>query len=76
MKYDIFNISDPEDFSKKALEIFDYQAKKCAIYKKYLESLSRSKPTNIEEIPFLPITFFKNHNVVTEQIKENTPFFL
>ncbi|MFM8241284.1 MAG: acyl transferase [Crocinitomicaceae bacterium] len=76
MKYDIFNISGPEDFSKKALKIFDYQAEKCAVYKKYLESLGRSKPTNIEEIPFLPITFFKNHDVVTENIKENTPFFL
>ncbi|HBW85937.1 MAG TPA: acyl transferase, partial [Crocinitomicaceae bacterium] len=76
MKNDIFNISSPEDFSKKALEIFDYQAEKCTVYKRYLESLGRSKPINIEEIPFLPITFFKNLDVVTEQIKEDTPFFL
>ena len=60
MKHDIFNISGIEDFSIKALEIFDYQSEKCPVYKKYLETLGRPIPTKIEEIPFLPITFFKN----------------
>ena len=76
MKYDIFKLSSSEDFSKKTFNIFDFQSEKCAVYKKYLETLGRPIPTKIEEIPFLPITFFKNHNVVTEQINENTPLFL
>lgn len=50
-----------------ALEIFQLQYLHNAVYKKYVDSL-RINPGNInsiETIPFLPISFFKTHEVIT-----------
>ncbi len=64
----IFDIKNDNIFEKTALEIFNFQAVKNPIYKKYIEYL-KIKPetvTNIREIPFLPIEFFKTKNIVCE----------
>lgn len=56
-------------FEKKALETFYFQSKNCDVYKQYLDLLNIS-PSNIKaisEIPFLPISFFKNHRIVCEK---------
>jgi phenylacetate-coenzyme A ligase PaaK-like adenylate-forming protein len=58
---------DGFDFEKTALEIFRFQATENIVYKKYIEQL-KINPGNINsisEIPFLPIHFFKTHQVVT-----------
>ena len=52
-------------FDNHAVELFKYQAINNKVYKKYLDSLSIN-PTNIRkvsQIPFLPIEFFKSHDV-------------
>lgn len=62
---DIF--SDNIDFGKRALEIFRYQAQNNPVYKAYLELL-KIKPeiiSSINQVPFLPIQFFKTHEVVS-----------
>lgn len=49
------------------MQIFHRQAEACEVYKKYL-SLIRIDPTEIqhpEQIPYLPIDFFKNHRIIT-----------
>lgn len=55
------------DFNKKALELFHFQASENPIYRRYLKLLKRNAPqvTQIEDIPFLPISFFKEFSVVT-----------
>ncbi len=47
------------------LELFRYQAKHTAIYARYLDLLeiNPQKVNSPEEIPFLPIRFFKTHRV-------------
>jgi len=69
----IFRISTGEDLETVALEIFQFQAEHNNIYKKYLSILN--KPFNsiksISEIPFLPIEFFKTHEVVTPPQNSN-----
>jgi len=64
-KQKIFNV-DRTNFENLALEIFSYQAKENKIYAAYLDSLNRapSSITQISDIPFMPIEFFKFHNVV------------
>ncbi|MBF0596442.1 LuxE/PaaK family acyltransferase [Faecalibacter rhinopitheci] len=63
----IFSIQTENDFSVKALEVFRYQAEHNLIYKSFIENL-KINPTEIsklEEIPFLPIKFFKQYDILT-----------
>jgi len=63
----IFGISSDEQFRKLSLEIFQYQAADNPVYKAYLNHLGilPSSVKTLEEIPFLPVEFFKKHRVVT-----------
>lgn len=68
-------LSDPfpfidESFEKLALTIFQYQAQNNQVFNSWLTSLNwdahRIESTNkITEIPFLPVSAFKTHKVVT-----------
>lgn len=65
---EIFKINDQETFRAAALEVFRFQAEHCPVYRDYLASL-RIDPTHInelEKVPFLPIEFFKSHEVIEE----------
>jgi phenylacetate-coenzyme A ligase PaaK-like adenylate-forming protein len=62
----IFHIRTKTDFQQLALEIFRFQYDRNPVYRKFADSLG-AKPSNIksyEEIPFLPIEFFKTQRVV------------
>jgi hypothetical protein len=64
------------DFDNIALSLFRMQAKENPVYQRYLTYLGvRPQLVNsIESIPFLPISFFKEHNIVTGDWKEETMF--
>ncbi len=61
----IFSIHTDEEFCEVALELFRWQAERCAPYKQYLSLLgiNPSAITAIEQIPFLPIELFKSHDI-------------
>lgn len=61
----IFEIKTEIDFERIALEVFVFQYQNCVIYQKYVDLLNRKSPTCIEEIPFLPIEFFKSQEVLS-----------
>ena len=65
----IFNIHNVNDFSKKALEIFQFQAKNCTVYKEFLNHLNIdvNEVKTINQIPFLPIQFFKSHKIISSK---------
>ena len=65
-----------ERFEQLALEIFRFQAVHCGVYREYLESLNikAESITSLNDIPFLPIEFFKNHRVSTLEWSENAVF--
>lgn len=65
-KADLFNI-DKENFEEHALKLFYFQAKNNPVYKQYIEYLGRKVEdvSAIEEIPFMPIEFFKTQTVKT-----------
>jgi len=63
----IFKIENAKEFNAIALDVFKYQSVNNNIYKEYITALDII-PDSIkspEEIPFLPISFFKDHKVVT-----------
>lgn len=70
---DFFSIKDDAAFEKAALDIFYHQAKNCKVYKDFIHYLG-VKPESITsylQIPFLPIGFFKSHEVLsTDQVPE------
>lgn len=55
-------------FEEMALEVFQFQAKHVSIYKDYLRLLKIAPHSIIDykKIPFLPISFFKTHDVIAE----------
>jgi phenylacetate-coenzyme A ligase PaaK-like adenylate-forming protein len=70
----IFNIKNDAQFKELALAIFKFQFENNAVYRSFCDLLYKhpSAITTIEEIPFLPIQFFKSHQVLsaTEDIQQ------
>jgi len=72
----IFSISTKAQFNETALNIFRYQAENCLVYKEFISHLA-VKPAEISqvnEIPYLPISFFKTHRVVSDNATEEIVF--
>jgi len=66
---EIFAISNETEFEKTALAIFKHQVSNNLVYKEYINYLGTdtSKITSINQIPFLPIEFFKSHKVTSSK---------
>lgn len=64
----IFNISTYREFENLALEVYKWQSDNCSVYKNFLAYINKPQPTIIEEIPFLPISFFKDHLVISDNL--------
>ena len=64
----IFQNHSNSTFEKLSLEIFQFQAKNNQIYKTYLSCLgvNPDEVKQINQIPYLPIEFFKQEKVVCE----------
>ncbi|WP_341658070.1 LuxE family acyl-protein synthetase/acyl-CoA reductase [Blattabacterium cuenoti] len=71
-KKNIFSILEKKEFENFTWKIFHYQIKYNKIYKNYLQSLDINplKIKNISEIPFLPISFFKTHRILSSRITD------
>jgi phenylacetate-coenzyme A ligase PaaK-like adenylate-forming protein len=63
---DIFKISSQAQFEELAIRAFRYQAAANPVYGKFLEALNTEvlAVQNVEEIPFLPIEFFKTNDII------------
>nr|WP_286941973.1 acyl transferase [Allomuricauda sp.] len=63
----IFEISGEKDFEQTALELFGHQYQNNAVYKTFCDHLRKAPPNvkQLDDIPFLPIEFFKSHQVVS-----------
>ncbi len=70
----IFEIQNQADFEKVALEVYEFQRNNCEIYRDFVNQLNRKAPRKISEIPFLPISFFKSHEVRSRQRAVETLF--
>jgi phenylacetate-coenzyme A ligase PaaK-like adenylate-forming protein len=72
----IFKISDKKTFRANALEVFHYQARHSPVYRDYLAALGvdHTQIKLLEQIPFLPIEFFKSHTVLGEGLESQVVF--
>jgi hypothetical protein len=71
----IFNVM-PAGFDALAMKIFKFQYENNPLYKAYADMLDR-KPGEIKtisDIPFLPISFFKTHQVKTTRFEPQAVF--
>ncbi|WP_298754355.1 acyl transferase [uncultured Psychroserpens sp.] len=65
----IFSISTEKDFSTLALDIFKFQFENNPVYRSFCDLLYThpSDVKQIEDIPFLPIQFFKSHHILSSK---------
>jgi len=63
----IFNIQTEAVFTKVALQVFKHQFTNNKVYRSFCDLLyvHPSDVNSIEQIPFLPIQFFKSHKVIS-----------
>ncbi len=73
---DIFNISTQKQFEKIALKVFRFQYDNNEVYREFCDLINQNKQTvkSLKQIPFLPIQFFKSHNIVSNIDKPQTIF--
>jgi phenylacetate-coenzyme A ligase PaaK-like adenylate-forming protein len=72
----IFSLTNTGEFNELALDIFKYQAVNNITYKEYINALGII-PVSVkstEEIPFLPVSFFKSHHLMTGEDPPETFF--
>lgn len=74
---DIFSISSSTEFENAALQICKYQIQHVPIYSAYCSLLKADIDhiDSISQIPFLPISFFKSHKVISSEIKQEELVF-
>ncbi len=74
MKEQVFNIQSEEEFTRVALQVFKHQFTNNKVYRSFCDLLyvHPSDVTSIEQIPFLPIQFFKNKKILssTDKVQE------
>jgi phenylacetate-coenzyme A ligase PaaK-like adenylate-forming protein len=65
----IFNIQDEASFETAAFQTFQYQFENNAVYRSFCDLLyvHPSDVQKIEDIPFLPIQFFKSREIVSNR---------
>ncbi len=74
MQNNIFNIQTQEEFKQVALNVFKHQFKNNKVYRSFCDLLyiHPSSINQVEEIPFLPIQFFKSRKILSslEEVQE------
>lgn len=71
----VFGVKE-EGFEALALEIFRFQAENNLVYKEFLQALKVDPATinDITRIPFLPVRFFKSHEIKTTAFEPQAVF--
>ena len=74
--HDIFTSNNQKQFDKMALKVFRFQYENNLVYREFCDFLKTDvqKVKTIQQIPFLPIQFFKSHSVVSNTNPIQTTF--
>ena len=71
----IFNIQNNDEFDKICLDLFELQMGHSPIYSSYSEIILKGRSVKkIEDIPFLPIEFFKTEQIISQSKKIESIF--
>lgn len=73
----IFSISSETEFTGVALEVFKFQYQNNILYRNFVDTLhlSPEKVNSIDQIPFLPIEFFKTKEVICGEKEDRDVLF-
>ena len=77
IKNKIFNIISENEFIELALEIFNFQLLNNNVYSNWVKILkvNPDKVRTLEQIPFLPIEFFKTKKIISSSLSSETVEF-
>jgi len=72
----VFSISNEQQFAETALQVFRFQAENCTVYREFITNLKVdiNAVDSVEKIPFLPISFFKSHEILSSGDKVQVTF--
>lgn len=72
----IFSIENDAQFLQKALQTFIFQYENCNPYYRFCNylNINPEKVKALEDIPFLPISFFKDFKIIAQNKKEDLQF--
>jgi hypothetical protein len=72
----IFNITSEASFNAAALAVFKHQFEHNSVYRSFCDLLYKhpSEVKRVQQIPFLPIQFFKSHTVVSNSKSADATF--
>lgn len=75
-KQQVFSINTEQEFAEAALSVFRFQAENCRVYHEFISNLGvdPAEVSRVEKIPFLPISFFKSHQVVSDSVVPEVTF--
>lgn len=64
---DFFNTLNFQNFELEAMKIFQFQAATNKVYRRFIDllNLDINQVDQIQKIPFLPIEFFKSHDILS-----------
>ncbi|WP_400076317.1 acyl transferase [Winogradskyella sp. R77965] len=73
---EIFNIKTTSEFEDLALKVFKFQFENNAVYRSFCDLLYKhpADVKDILDIPFLPIQFFKSHEVISSKTEAEKIF--
>jgi hypothetical protein len=73
---ELFKINE-SNFNKKALALFNYQFHTNPVYARYARLLNKTPQTvqHLDELPFLPVTFFKSEQVISAGLPPQRCFY-
>jgi hypothetical protein len=72
----IFELQSEAEFHSMAVEVARFQLKNCVIYRDFARLMKVEEVNTFEDIPFLPIRFFKEVEVVSTPIPADSLVFL
>jgi len=66
---DIFNINNYQEFEDTSIETFRFQYEHTTIYREYVDliGVDLKEVRHLNQIPFLPISFFKTHRIICDE---------
>ena len=73
---EVFGLHNEKDLPFIALRLFQFQFEQNPLYHDYCRALGRTPDTvrRLEDIPFLPISFFKSHRIATTRFEHQALF--
>ncbi|UTW64392.1 acyl transferase [bacterium SCSIO 12741] len=75
MSLDFLDIRSPQDFEEQALSLYHKQVQSNAVYGEFKDRLMGNRPVQrLEDIPYLPVSFFKSHSLKTGEFEPEAVF--